>query len=75
MAMSKNLVLDNGAKHFRAEFDLYYTSCEPKARPVPQVFATCNFCGKPIAYNMLASRNRSFMLGGTTSHRPKVVAS
>ena len=56
----------------RAEFDLYRTSCEPSARPMPQVFASCNFCGKSIAYNMLASRNRSYIISGTTSHRPKV---
>ncbi len=56
----------------RAEFDVYRSSCDNSQHLQKQVFVSCNFCGKSIAYNMLATRNRHFMFGGTMAHKPKV---
>ena len=51
---------------------MYRSSCDNNQQYDKQVYVTCNFCGKSIAYNMLATRNRHFMFGGMTAHKPKV---
>ena len=61
--------------HCRGEFDVLRNSADTLLRVNTQVFVSCNFCGKPVAYNMLASRNRHFMFGATTAHKPKVSVS
>lgn len=43
--------------HKRAEFDIHRSKLDATARPLQQVFVSCNFCGKSISFS-----------GSTTTH-------
>ncbi|XP_016136994.1 WD repeat-containing protein mio-like [Sinocyclocheilus grahami] len=40
--------------HKRAEFDIHRSKLDPSSKPLPQVFVSCNFCGKSISYSCSA---------------------
>ncbi|CAH1789595.1 unnamed protein product [Owenia fusiformis] len=61
--------------HQRAEFDVHRQKCDTGARPASQIFVSCNFCGKSIAYNMLAAGRRRHnypSFGGSPTNKTKI---
>ncbi|CAH1238277.1 MIOS [Branchiostoma lanceolatum] len=50
--------------HQRAQFDVHRNLIDPAVKPPQQVFVSCNFCGKSVSSNMLASgRTRGRPMG------------
>ena len=52
---------------FRAHFDIFMNSCDSTAKPQPQVYASCNFCGKSIA-NSSSLKTWNYMGYGMPMH-------
>ncbi|ELU15458.1 hypothetical protein CAPTEDRAFT_157856 [Capitella teleta] len=67
-------LLDNWRMwHQRAEFDVFRNSTNaPHHPPPPQVYVSCNFCGKSISSASQSNRSRHFMYGSGLAHKSKV---